>query len=556
MNDTSITALIPAAGRVPESVLALSNVSCPAMIPVAGRPVAQWTLGYLRDLGVDRATMAVAERGLFVEEFVDCVFGTDLEVDFVVPPTDRGLGGTIASLVETVSGGGALVVLGDTHFQLADPADLHGDDIVVLVDEVEESYRWCVAEIDDQGFVKGLRDKEPDLPGPLRALIGVYWFPDTEVLRQAATLALREIDGPVQMADILERVGSDQPIRAVSAGQWLDCGNPDRQAAAQRVLLEQRAFNELHVDEVFGTITKRSHHVDKFRNEINYLRSLPADLAVLFPRVLEHSLEPADTHVTLEFYGYPTLAELFVYENVDAGIWHRVFEHLHELITRGFMAHPHTVDPAHVRAMYVDKARDRLQALDGPPELRRLIDADGPITVNGVELAPLNALWPRLEAEVDAIGATSVGGVIHGDLCFSNVLYDLRSGVCKLIDPRGSFGPTGIYGDVRYDIAKLWHSLHGHYDFITADLFRVNVDGLAVDLDIRTRPHHDRVRSSFGEVFFPAFDARDITLITGLIFASLPALHYDHPQRQLALFARGLQLVDEALQMPSTSKPD
>jgi hypothetical protein len=30
----------------------------------------------------------------------------------------------------------------------------------------------------------------------------------------------------------------------------------------------------------------------------------------------------------------------------------------------------------------------------------------------------------------------------------------------------------------------------------------------------------------------------------------LPALHYDHPDRQLALYLRGLQLIDEALSLP------
>ena len=42
--------LIPAAGRVAEGVMALSNIGCPAMVPVAGRPVIHWTLSYLRSL--------------------------------------------------------------------------------------------------------------------------------------------------------------------------------------------------------------------------------------------------------------------------------------------------------------------------------------------------------------------------------------------------------------------------------------------------------------------------------------------------------------------------
>src|ERR1700722_10157026 len=85
------TVLIPAAGRVPEGILALGNISCPAMIPVAGRPVIHWTLHYLRSLGLRRFSIAVARRGMFVEDFVECTFGRDCEVSFVVPSVDRGV---------------------------------------------------------------------------------------------------------------------------------------------------------------------------------------------------------------------------------------------------------------------------------------------------------------------------------------------------------------------------------------------------------------------------------------------------------------------------------
>ena len=58
------TVLIPAAGRVPEGILALGNISCPAMIPVAGRPVIHWTMRYLRSLGLRRFAIAVSRRGM------------------------------------------------------------------------------------------------------------------------------------------------------------------------------------------------------------------------------------------------------------------------------------------------------------------------------------------------------------------------------------------------------------------------------------------------------------------------------------------------------------
>src|SRR5689334_25261126 len=90
LRDTVV--LIPAAGRVAEGVMALSNIGCPAMVPVAGRPVIHWTLSYLRSLGLRRFIIAVSRRGMFVEDFVECTFGQDCEVSFVVPSSDGGVG--------------------------------------------------------------------------------------------------------------------------------------------------------------------------------------------------------------------------------------------------------------------------------------------------------------------------------------------------------------------------------------------------------------------------------------------------------------------------------
>lgn len=51
------------------------------------------------------------------------------------------------------------------------------------------------------------------------------------------------------------------------------------------------------------------------------------------------------------------------------------------------------------------------------------------------------------------------GGIIHGDLVFTNVFDD------KFIDPRGSWdGVPSIYGDIHYDYAKILQSLYG-YDY-------------------------------------------------------------------------------------------
>jgi dTDP-glucose pyrophosphorylase len=538
--------LIPAAGRVAEGVMALSNIGCPAMVPVAGRPVIHWTLSYLRSLGLRRFVIAVSRRGMFVEDFVECSVGQDCEVSFVVPPTDGGVGRTVLELAEHAEGGSALVVLGDTHFRFADPSILLQDDPTVLVQGVDDSYRWCTAEIAADGIVARLHDKERDLPGPVQALIGVYYFPSLAALRTAAREAVDEHAGArTEMAHILDNISQQQPLRAATAGDWLDCGNPDRQASSHRTLLQKREFNDLSIDSVMGTVTKRSRYVEKFLDEINYLRLLPPELAVLFPRVIDYSTDWQEPSLTLEYYGYPTLAEVFVFENVDPAIWEQVFVHLRQIMLEGFMRHRRPLAPGVIQDMYLNKTRERLESLTGPDELLTLVRHAGPVTINGRDVPNIPDLWHTLEVETARLAENVQGTVVHGDLCLSNILYDLRSRICKLLDPRGSFGAAGIYGDPRYDVAKLYHSIYGLYDFITNDLFHVSIDGARLSLDIRSRPQHRQIQQRFEKVFFAEFDRREILLITGLLFASMPALHYDAPRRQLAMYARALELFGE-----------
>ena len=557
MNVADLTVLIPAAGRVPEGLLSLSNIACPAMIPVGGRPVIHWTLSYLRSLGLRRFVIAVARRGMFVEDFVDCAFGQDSEIRFVTPSRDGGVGRTVMELADTVETRGALVVLGDTHFSFADAHQLvngGGAAPFVLTSPVQDSYRWCVAESGADGVITKLRDKEPGLRGPLDALIGVYHFPDAASLKRAArdTVAAAEAAGKrAELAGILERVHAATPIRAERAGSWLDCGNADMQALSHQALLQARAFNELKIDPVLGTITKRSRDSEKFINEINFLRLLPADLAVLFPRVLDYSTDWNDPWVTMEYYGYPTLSEVFLFENVDPGVWERVFAHLGQIVRGAFGRLSRPLPEGAVREMYAGKTRRRLESMKCAPELAALVRHEGEVIVNGKSVLNLALLWPRIDAEAARLEKNARGAVVHGDLCLSNILYDLRSRICKLIDPRGSFGQAGIYGDPRYDVAKLWHSVHGLYDFITNDLFRVSLDGNKVDLSIRATAAHREIEDRFARVFFNGdggFLRRDVTFIAGLLFASMPALHYDKPQRQLAMYARALQLFDESLE--------
>lgn len=541
---SDITVLIPAAGRVPDSVLALSNVTSSAMIPVAGRPVIDWTMRYLVGLGLSKFVVAVAERGLFVEDFVECTFGEEVDVRFITPSSQSGVGATIRDLLDQSTTQACLVVLGDTHFSFASADILTSEQPFVLTSSVDDARRWCVVE-QVEGKVTALHDKQDDLQGEFEALIGVYGFPDSAAALAAAEDALR--NGRSDIAAILERVGAQRPIRGVPAGAWLDVGNADRQASSHRTLLQNREFNELTIDATFGTITKRSRNVAKFIDEINYVRLLPPDLAVLFPRMLDFSTDWDAPFVKMEYYGYPTLAEVFLFDNVDPAIWEQIFVHLHDIITNGFMRFSRPLSETAMIDMYLTKTHERLQNARVGDALNALISHEGDFVINGQTVTNLPMVWEQIIDRVEAFSVDATGSVIHGDMCLSNILYDLRSRICKLIDPRGNFAGSGVYGDPLYDVAKLYHSIYGLYDFIVADVFSIEIDGTNIDFRIRSRPQHAQIVERFEKVFFATFDRQEILLRTALLFASMPALHYDAPRRQLAMYTRALQLFDEVL---------
>mgnify|MGYP000497494463 CR=1 FL=1 len=117
-----------------------------------------------------------------------------------------------------------------------------------------------------------------------------------------------------------------------------------------------------------------------------------------------------------------------------------------------------------------------------------------------------------------------------------------------LIDPRGLIGDeVTIYGDVRYDIAKLGHSIWGRYDQIMAEGLRAGGLGANFELEIPV----DRRRGWLEEMFFAgnvagvSFNSPEIKAAIISLFLSMVPLHAEDESRQRTLLANGLRLFNE-----------
>lgn len=173
-------------------------------------------------------------------------------------------------------------------------------------------------------------------------------------------------------------------------------------------------------------------------------------------------------------------------------------------------------------------------------------DLTAPCRLNGTALPSLTAIARQAAAAIppdSPIGTT----LVHGDFCFSNILYDARAERVRVIDPRGLDGAEAFSaaGDLRYDIGKLHHSAVGQYDTILAGRYDLIRDGtLDFRFTVAETAATRAVRDAFLARGFAGLtpDQAAAPAISVLLFLSMLPLHADDPARQTALLANALRL--------------
>ena len=124
-------------------------------------------------------------------------------------------------------------------------------------------------------------------------------------------------------------------------------------------------------------------------------------------------------------------------------------------------------------AHYLGKTRDRLARVDFLIEPARAVAN----TMAGERLACPFDLLDQLEPSLGDIFPDCFH-FIHGDPQLGNALIDER-GKLFVVDPRGSFGSGGPFGDALYDFAKIYYGFCGNYDQFSrgAGTFRLSATG-------------------------------------------------------------------------------
>ncbi len=200
-------------------------------------------------------------------------------------------------------------------------------------------------------------------------------------------------------------------------------------------------------------------------------------------------------------------------------------------------------DTFSIEEAYYNKTMDRLSRIQDLVPFAR----DRYIVVNGKKCRNVFCHKKELRERLDALKTDCDGfAFIHGDCTFSNLMVR-EDNSPVLIDPRGYFGFSELYGDARYDWAKLYYSIIGNYDQFNLKRFRLEIgenaeEGVKLQIDSN---HWEELEDDFFEM--TGADRYEIKLLHAVIWLSLTTYAWQDYDSICGAFYNGLYYLEDVL---------
>ncbi|HCJ11486.1 MAG: hypothetical protein A2Y14_03440 [Verrucomicrobia bacterium GWF2_51_19] len=297
-----------------------------------------------------------------------------------------------------------------------------------------------------------------------------------------------------------------------------------------------------------GFFLKSSSNKQKMAEEYAFFQEIPNRLKPYFPQVGAFWEEEGMASYEVEqIYLLDAskllLNRIFAKPEKLQGFTEKLLRYLQALPTK-------TVDNATyakaLKKLTLDKNLERLEQTRQLPfyeALNRIAQTEGFETIDVVFSAINKAIEPHLEGH-DTLAFS------HGDLCFSNILYDPDTGQLKLIDPKGIHAEIDYFRPLIYDIAKLSHSFIGLYDLMVYDRVQIQlVEPNRFELGFNITPiERQALKQAFVDLLqHLPFDLATVRLFEASLFISMIPLHKDNPKRICAQLIHAIQTYKETV---------
>lgn len=427
--------------------------------------------------------------------------------------------------------------------------DFYLDKNIYLYSETKEETRWTRFQ-EESKEIKIIQKDTQIINKIEKSFIGFFNFNNINLLNNIMLNDIKKDIKEEKFFESIKKFYENDIVELKMEKKWIDFGHLDNYYQAQKIVAT-RCFNTIKIDNKKGILVKTSTEKEKFINEIRWYLKLPNGLQWLVPRVFEYSLDYENPYISMEFYSYGTLHDLYLYGNLSITKWKEIFDILlniqKELRKYSLKLEKEEIKES-LKKLYIGKTNERLEKLR--KDNKFFYYFKNSFKINGIIYPPLDEFIKKLEEYCIKFDILNIKefNIIHGDYFFANILYEPNSNIIRLIDPRGDFGGHGIYGDPYYELAKLSHSIDGMYDFIVEDLFELKEKNkYDFDYKISFSKKHIEIKEEFYSRFSKK-DIQKIKFIQSLLFLSMIPLHYDKPERQKVMLGTGIKLLYEVIE--------
>ena len=542
MQKEDLRVLILSAGKIDNELTKIFGEIPSGLIPLNGKPVIFRIINKLIQEGIKKISITVGYKKEILEKIVKGQYKNQCNLEFISTDFRKPPGNSIKTAMNNCNEGKLLIILGDTLIDnnLIDLVN-KGKNFVIVSQEFSRIKNWCVVtkkgnKIDEIFDKKELVNNEK-----YHALVGCYFINNQNLLK--GILSDFSDNEKLEISSIIKKIKEKESFELEFAKKWHDVGHLENYYNTKQFVLKTRYFNRLQFDELEENVIKTSMNKEKLIDEINWYKEIPEDILDLVPKKIDSSTR-GKPFIKLEYIKYPTLSELWLYSEFPAEFWKKIMNELFKIIQK-FKKYDLNVSKQEYHLMYFEKTSNRIDQVTIENRLFRKIFEQDFIFVNNRKLKNWNLIKDKIKEKIDKIYNKHDNCLIHGDLYFANILYNSEKNTFKLIDPRGKWGKT-IGGDIKYDIAKIRHSVVGCFDTITNGLYSIRCEEVnKIYFSIFKPKNYEVICNELDNNIKKKWDLEEIKMIEGLLFISMLPLHSDNVERQLAFFCIGLERLNE-----------
>ncbi|MEJ7559236.1 MAG: hypothetical protein WKF66_13080 [Pedobacter sp.] len=377
--------LILAAGNISNKLSFIkAYYASPALIPINTKPLILYHLEFYNNFDC-KIYLVVNQRDVqYIEESVNL---REFEYEILGVPDSHGVNESLEYALSRVAGGEETIV----NLVTTIPTEFPKSKTVYLETEPTFNNDWSgIKSLENELVFLFKGDEEKHMSN---AFIGIFNI-DTEILRQI----IGKVENQSDLLEVIKLWYSSFPEEfRYELTEWIDAGHELNYYQSKLKLISSRSFNAVMVNES-GVLIKSSSNFKKLKDESNFITAIPSDLSIFFPRIIEgFTYDSANKRgsYAMEFYGYPSLAELQLYWDLKDEVWDRVFADLKKVVSQ-FRKERYSIGLGAFNDFYTGKIEQRVsefyQSLK--PDLQYLITND--LIINGTNCLGYGKLKDKL----------------------------------------------------------------------------------------------------------------------------------------------------------------